>query len=312
MNYKEVKIRVDSQRLDLLILLLEQKGITGLVIQDPNEVDQLIHKSEPWHWDYIDESVLSQLQDEPCVTFYVGEEEPIEAMLEDFEDFDFQISLVNDQEWLHKWKDYFFPARVTQRIVVKPSWAEYEEKQGDIVIAIDPGTAFGTGTHATTKLCLRLLEQHVEENDTVLDVGAGTGILSIASAFLGCKKVLSVDIDPEAVASTLENVKINSVSDIVDVQCANLTEGLDFCADIVVSNLMADLVIMLSESVAKHLKGKSVYIAGGILSEKESLVRKALTDAGFIVESVIYEDDWCAIAAKYVAVAGGKEWIEME
>ena len=298
MKYNEIKIKTIPEKLDPLILLLEQKGMTGLVINDPCEIDQLMKQKEPWHWDYIDESVLSQLKGEPFVTLYVGEDEDLSDLLADMNDFDIKVSLVDDQDWLHKWKDYFFPARITQQIVVKPAWSEYEEEQGDIVIAIDPGMAFGTGTHPTTKLCLLLLEQYMEKGDIVLDVGSGTGILSVAAAFLGSRQVLSVDIDPEAVKSTFDNVKLNGVADIVDVQCADLTKGLDFSADIVVSNLMADLVIKLSESVAKHLKGKSVYIAGGILAEKEELVREALSESGFSVESVIYEEEWCAIAAR--------------
>lgn len=297
MKYKEIKIITVSEKLDSLIALLEQKGITGLVINDPREMDELMDKKETWHWDYIDESVLDELSSEPSVTFYAGEDSDLKDLLLALKDFDVQMTFVDDQDWLHKWKEYFVPSRISKQIVVKPSWAKYEEIEGDIVIAIDPGLAFGTGTHATTKLCLLLLEQYIEKGDLVLDVGSGTGILSVAAAFLGSSKVLSVDIDPEAVTSTAENIRINGVGHIVDVQCADLTKGLDFSADIVVSNLMADLVIILSESVAKHLKGKSVYIASGILVEKEELVRQALTDAGFSVDTVLYEGEWCAIAA---------------
>ena len=298
MKYKEIKVKATPETLDPLILLLEQKGIAGLVINDPEEIEQLMQKKEPWHWDYIDEHVLSQLKDEPFVTFYADENADLQDILPSIKDFDVQITLVDDQEWLHKWKEYFLPTRVTSQIVVKPAWSEYEEKQDDIVIAIDPGMAFGTGTHPTTKLCLLLLEEYMNKGDVVLDVGSGTGILSIAAAFLGSGKVLSVDLDPEAVKSSLNNVELNGVAGIVDVQYADLTEGLNFSADIVVSNLMADLVIRLSESVAGHLKGKAVYIAGGILSQKEPLVRDALVDAGFTVETVLYEEEWCAIAAR--------------
>lgn len=298
MKYKEIKVKTTPETLDPLILLLEQKGITGLVINDPGEIDALMEKKEPWHWDYIDECVLAQLKGDPFVTFYAGEDADLQDILTDLKDFDVQVNLVDDQDWLHKWKEYFLPTRVTRQIVVKPAWSEYEKKQDDIVIAIDPGMAFGTGTHPTTKLCLLLLEEYMNEGDFVLDVGSGTGILSIAAAFLGSRKVLSVDLDPEAVTSSFTNVQLNGLTDIIDVQCADLTEGLNFSADIVVSNLMADLVIRLSKSVAGHLKGEAVYIAGGILSQKEALVRKALIDAGFTVETVLYEEEWCAIAAR--------------
>ena len=298
MKYKEIKIQTVSEALDPLTLLLEQKGITGLVINDPRDAHQLMEKKEAWHWDYIDSQVLDRLCEGASLTFYTEEDADLTDILEELTDFEIQVSLVDDQDWLHKWKDYFFPARVTPQIVVKPAWAEYQKQENDIVIAIDPGMAFGTGTHPTTKLCLRLLEKYMDVGDLVLDVGSGTGILSVAAALLGSRHVLSVDLDPEAIKSTIENAKLNGVSELIDVRHADLTKGLNFSADIVVSNLMADLIILLSKDVAGHLKGKSVYIAGGILSEKEGLVRAALLEAGFCIESVIYEEEWCAIAAR--------------
>lgn len=298
MKYKEIKITTTLEKLDPLVLQLQQQGITGLVIHDPRDTDEFMKGKETWHWDYVDDDVLTELAAEPSVTFYAKEDEDIDPLLIGLAAPSIQISLVDDQDWLHKWKEYFVPARITPRIVVKPTWARYSADPGDIVIDIDPGMAFGTGTHPTTALCLRLLEMYIEPGDDVLDVGSGTGILSVAAALLGKGKVLALDLDPEAVSSTGLNALQNGVSDRVEARCADLTENVDFMADVVIANLMADLVVMLSKDVAKHLKGKSVYIVSGILKEKEDFVREALSRTGFKVLNVLYEEEWCAIASK--------------
>ncbi len=298
MKYKEIKVKTTIQQLDPFVLWLEQQGITGLIISDPREAAEFMAGKETWHWDYVDEDVLSGLTGSPSVTFYVKQEENIDHLLSEMAEYTLEVALVDDQDWLHKWKEYFVPARITPRIVVKPAWAAYSGNPEDIVIDIDPGMAFGTGTHATTTLCMRLLEMYMEPGDDVMDVGSGTGILSVAAAFLDAHKVLSLDLDPEAILSTRQNVLKNGVSDRVEVKCADLTKNVDFIADVVIANLMADLVVMLSKDVAKHLKGKSIYIASGILKEKENFVREALLSEGFEVLEVLYEDEWCAIASK--------------
>ena len=153
--------------------------------------------------------------------------------------------------------------------MIKPTWEEYERKGDELVIEIDPGMAFGTGTHPTTSLCVKLLERYIEpEKDVILDVGCGSGILAITSALLGAKGVLAVDIDPIAVSVSKENVELNHLSSKVRVLEGDLTKGLKEKADIVVANLMADLVIILSKDVPAHLKGKNIYISSGRSEER--------------------------------------------
>ena len=181
--------------------------------------------------------------------------------------------------------------------MVKPTWEEYAPEEKDLVIESDPGMAFGTGTHETTSMCIKLMEKYVKPGDMVLDVGCGSGILSVAASLLGAGNTLAVDIDPEAVKVASENVVLNGCSDRVAVMEGNLVEGIDFKAHVVAANLMADLVMMLSSHVALHLLPGGIYISSGILTEKEKIVSDAIVKCGFRIIEVIHDGMWCAIAA---------------
>ena len=190
------------------------------------------------------------------------------------------------------------PTKITPRFVVKPAWRTYEPAEGEDVITIDPGLAFGTGTHATTFLTLRLMEKYLQPGDDVLDVGSGSGILSIGAVKLGAGRVWAVDLFDDAVQSTKKNAALNGCEEKIEAFAGDLTKGLNVRADLICANLMADLVKMLSKDAAKHLKGRSIYISSGILDEKEEEVSSAIRDAGFDLLEVIHADGWCAIAAQ--------------
>ena len=169
------------------------------------------------------------------------------------------------------------------------------------MLELDPGMAFGTGSHETTSLCLKLLEEYLGEEPSdkkILDVGCGSGILSIAAALLGCGPVLGIDIDEDAVRVANENVRLNGVDDVVEITHGDLLQGVDFKADIVVANLMADLVAMLSESVTDHMEKGGVFISSGILTEKKEMVENALEKAGFEIKEIREDGEWCAIVAE--------------
>ena len=166
-----------------------------------------------------------------------------------------------------------------------------------LIIEIDPGMAFGTGTHETTSLCIKMLEKYQKKDDDVVDVGCGSGILSIAAALLGAKDVLGVDVDPIAVEVADENIVLNKVDKAARAQYGDLTKGIDYKADVVVANLMADLVMMLAEDVAKHMKEDAYFISSGILVEKEEIVSEHLIKLGFTIVEVVRDGGWCAIVA---------------
>ncbi len=298
MKYQEVRLHTSVDELDALILFLEGMGITGLVVNDPRELTELMEHKEAYHWDYIDESVIRELSVDPSITFYAAEGSITPSLLEDLEPFGIQVRTVDDEDWLHRWKDYFAPAPITGRFVVRPAWCDYDAAPGEYVIDMDPGMAFGTGTHATTRLCLMLMEKYLVPGARVLDIGTGTGILAIAAAMLGSDEVLALDIDPQAVDVARDNVLKNAVESRVRVDEADLTKGIDFRADIVVGNLMADLVIRLSRQVREHLTPKGVFISSGIIEGKEGAVREILESLGFQILDAFHEGEWWAIAAK--------------
>ncbi|MBQ9973020.1 MAG: 50S ribosomal protein L11 methyltransferase, partial [Firmicutes bacterium] len=166
------------------------------------------------------------------------------------------------------------------------------------VIEIDPGMAFGTGTHETTSLCLELIEKYIKEGDTLLDVGCGSGILAIAAGLLGASDVLGIEIDPVAVEIGNENVALNNLSDKIKVIYGDLTKGVDYKADIVAANLMADLVKMLSPSVPAHLREGGIYISSGILAVLAEEVSAVIEESGFEIVEIMVKGEWCAIAAR--------------
>ncbi|WP_206459048.1 50S ribosomal protein L11 methyltransferase [Anaerovorax sp. IOR16] len=318
MRYSEVRLYTNQMGLEVVSGILLSMGITDFVTEDPEDLKDFLDKKNSYEWDYVDESVLEISNVEPNLTFYVEYSESGNQILQEFKTsleemkkeakkdgmdygrLELSVKEVCDEDWKDNWKAYFKPAHITNRIVVKPTWENYEkENSSELVIEIDPGMAFGTGTHPTTTLCVRLLEKYIESpDDIVLDVGCGSGILSMAAALLGVQTVKGVEIDPIAVDVARENVKLNHLDSQIDVFHGDLTKGLDLKADIVVANLMADLVMLLSEDVSKHLKGKGIYISSGILIEKQNQVASAIRKCGFEILEILEEDDWCAIAAK--------------
>jgi len=323
MKYIEVKIKTSKSGIDPVLAALMNIGINDAMIDDPDEILAMIASPGPSEW--YDESQIPDLSMiEPAVTVFFADDEEgrsksndvrkaIEELAKsvaegrygaeaDLGELSVSAKVEDDVLWRDKWKEYFKPTKLSNNIVVKPTWCEYEPNEEDIVIEIDPGMAFGTGTHETTMLCIRMIEKYMHGGYKVLDVGSGSGILSIAAAKLGASDVLGIDIDEDAVRVSNENYELNGVSDRAKAIVGDLTVGVDYKANIVVANLLADIVMRLSKDTKRHLEEKGIFITSGILTEKSEAVEKCMIECGFeIVEKAIL-GEWCSIVAVNKAV----------
>ena len=323
MKYIEFKVHASRQGIEQVTAMYLRMGIDQVSIDDPADMEDILNKKNEYGWDYVDDDLKKGLDREPTISIYFEDTEENREKIQQLKlqvmmlkskeleglfgwDVDFgrlyaEDIIVDDADWKDKWKEYFKPVRITDRLVVKPTWEEYEPNDGEKVIQIDPGMAFGTGTHETTSLCLKLMEKYLgdePQDKEVLDVGCGSGILSIAAALLGCRSVTGVEIDEDAVRVAEENVELNGIGDRVEILQGDLTEGIESKADIIVANLMADLVMTLSKSAKEHLKDGGIFISSGILLEKKDIVSDAVKEAGFEIIEIAEDGEWCAIAAR--------------
>ena len=311
MKWTEVLIKVAPQAVEAVTDILYGLGAQGVAIDEPVDVQKL--REDELYWDYIDEKLLENDTEETKIMAYFSEEETnlpekiavIREKIRNLTEFGLSIgsgtvelSNVNQEDWESAWKQYFKPVHVTDRIVVKPEWEEYSPQEGEIVIEIDPGMAFGTGTHETTSMCINQIEKNLKEGDRVIDIGSGSGILSMAAVLLGAEKATGVDLDPVAVRVALENVELNNLQDKIDILHGNLTDVIREKADIVVANIMADIILILLEDVREFIKDDGLFISSGIIQEKRAAVEARLLEKNFSIVEVETKGEWCAITAQ--------------
>ena len=291
MNWTEVTIKTTTEAVEAISNILMEERCGGVMIEDPK--DFLFQKKNELDWDYVEEEVFNKSgQDGVLIKTYIPEERNVLELIEtvkariallpsfglDIGEGSVSLSNVNESDWANEWKKYYKPTKVGKKIVVKPSWEEYEKQEGDLIIELDPGMAFGTGTHETTSMCIRELENYVDETKTVFDIGCGSGILAIAAAQLGAKEVVAGDLDEVAVKVSKENCEINNVSDKVVVKHGSLFEVVDSKADVIVANIIADIIKILAKDVSKFLKDDGVFISSGIILAKIDEVCQALEE----------------------------------
>lgn len=230
--------------------------------------------------------------------------------------YEISFRLVDEEDWATAWKQYFKPIRVSEKLTIKPTWEEYEPAQGESIIELDPGMAFGTGTHPTTALCLQTLESVIKGDEEVIDVGTGSGILAIGAMKLGARRVLALDLDPVAVSSATENVRLNGLQDDVEVLESDLlgvlggkvvhavnerdarNTSVSLPVDLVVANILAEIILLFIDDVFAALKPNGVYIASGIYKNKETDVEEGMIRSGFVIVEKRRDEDWIAFVAR--------------
>lgn len=309
MKWHEIKITTTREAYDAISDMLVSIGAGGVAIEDPYDIRQEIQK--PNTLDYADDEFINNLGEDVIIkAYFPGDANMAElsglikeklAYIGSFLDVGqgyTGYSDVSDEDWANSWKKYYKPLRISERIVVKPSWEEYNAGPEDIVIELDPGMAFGTGTHETTKLCIQLLEKYLKPGDIALDVGCGTGILSIAAAKLDSGSITAVDVDDVAVRVTKENCVLNGVNGVVNAFTGELKDIETVKADIIIANIIADVIVGISKLVPDYLKTGGFFITSGIIKERKQDVVDTYMKLGFTCEAVEELGEWVAMVFK--------------
>ena len=304
MDWLEILITVPVDRLEEAEAIANMSVPYGIYVEDYSDLEE--GAWEIAHIDLIDEDLLKKDRATALIHIYFGEDENlIEAksyLEERFRavnmDFTIDTGCIKEESWRDNWKKFFKVTEIGEKLVIRPGWEEYNDAgSGRKVITIDPGAAFGTGTHATTRLCLELLEKHLK-GGSVLDIGTGSGILGIGAALLGADKVIGVDIDETAVKVANENAVINKVETSTEFIVGDLTDKISGKFDIVCANIVADVIIGLSSSVKDFMKDDAIFLCSGIIDMRANEVEAALRENGFTVLDHCVKDNWNAYAVK--------------
>jgi len=306
-NWTQIKVTCKVEYLDDVTSVMSMVT-NSLMIEDYSDAEREL---DGVYGDLIDEELLKKDKTVASVSAFLPADVSVSDQVAYIKErlsslgipFEIELDGVCEEEWADSWKKYYKPIKTGDRIVIVPVWENYEKGDGEIVVLMDPGMAFGTGTHETTRLCAALLEKHVKEGDRMLDVGCGSGILAICASKLGAKECFACDIDPVSVKIAAENAEINGTPNIVCRKSDLLSDvvmpegGFDICT----ANIVADVIIRLAPDIGRYLAPDAVLIVSGIITERRDETVKALEACGFEVFDDATENGWyCAALRKRV------------
>lgn len=320
MDWIEISVTTTSEGIEAVCGNLYQLGITGLQIEDEADFKDFLENNHQF-WDYVDDELIKEKEKATCIKAYVSNNASgnemllsIKQAMKALKEYDtdglfgtLEITLDNlsEEDWANNWKKYFHPMNVGNKILIKPEWEELTEKTDRIVFNINPGMTFGTGSHYTTQLCIEELESYVNEEKNVLDLGCGSGILSIISLMLGAGSALAVDIDPNCISIAHQNAERNGVcTDNYEVISGNILDDEELCNyicknkyDIVLANIVADVIISALPLVRRCIADDGAFITSGIIEDRVRDVKAALSENGFEVLKINQRKDWVSMVA---------------
>lgn len=310
MKWTEVKVETASEAVEAVSNVMMEAGAGGVAIEDALDVENF---ESDLFGEILDKEQFTHIKEGALVMAYFPETtflpEVVPFIKENImrlPDFglaigknELTVSEVAESDWAAAWKKYYHPVRVTRYLTIVPTWEKYEPKDdSEKIITLDPGMAFGTGTHPTTRLALQALETVLRGGETLLDVGTGSGVLSIASRYLGAESVYAYDLDDVAVASAKENMRLNPIAENVYVSANNLLTEVSVEADVIVANILADIIVLMIKDAYRLLKPNGTFIVSGIIHEKKTMILEQMSEAGFIADQVFQQGDWYAIILK--------------
>ncbi|HHU43608.1 MAG: 50S ribosomal protein L11 methyltransferase [Bacillota bacterium] len=298
--WKKITVTTDTQGSELTADAFFSIGLNGVEIQDKNDIKDIIKQKKMW--DYIDESLITSSPDFVKVSGFIAEENITEKLKELKEilklygiNGDITITDINDDTWYENWKKFYTPI-VAGSFVITPEWLEYENKDNLIEIKIDPGMAFGTGEHETTRMCLELMSELNFHNKSVIDIGCGSGILGIAALKKGAKSCYMSDIDSVAVKAAKANAKLNNIN--AQIELADIFKKKDIKADIILANLTADLLIKLYKDIRNYIEKGGIAILSGIINDRTQETLTAYLSQGFSLIRKLSLGEWTAFSAE--------------
>jgi ribosomal protein L11 methyltransferase len=319
MLWNEITIHTTEEAIEMISNFLHEAGAGGVSIEESGSLNKPRDTS---YGQWYDRPLNDIPEGQAIIKGYFAEEvdmdsirSQIEPRVKELRTFDidpgevqYELKTVDEDDWANAWKQYFKPLRVSDRLTIKPTWEDYEPaSEEEKIIELDPGMAFGTGTHPTTSLCLRTLESVIKGGEEVIDVGTGSGILAIGAVKLGAKHVLALDLDPVAVSSARENTRLNGLEERITIKESDLlsvlnasdpTLGIQLPVKLVVANILAEIILLFIDDVYKALEPGGIYIASGIWKNKEEVVETALKAAGFEIAEISRDEDWLAFVAR--------------
>ncbi len=304
MNWTEISIKVETRYTEQAEAIANMAVPYGIYIEDYSD---LIEQSwEIAHVDLIEQELLDRDRKFSIIHIYISEEDNAAEAAEYLKEllnasrvpFELVSDVVNDSTWADGWKKFFKCTEIGEKLVIRPSWEEYENTNNRKVLSIDPGAAFGTGTHATTSLCLQILEKHIGSESTVLDIGCGSGILAIAGILLGASKAVGVDIDAQSVKVAKENAVINNVTDKIDFLLGDLADKITDKYSVVCANIVADVILKLLENVSDFMEKDAILVTSGIINIRKDDVLKGFERFGFKIIEEHTKENWYAFVCK--------------
>ncbi|MGH1865067.1 50S ribosomal protein L11 methyltransferase [Enterococcus durans] len=310
MKWNEVKVETASEAVEAVANILMEAGASGVAIEDALDIENF---QSDQYGEILNKEDFTYLKEGAIVmayfpeTIFLPEIVPfIKERVTRLPEYGLAIgknsvtaSEVEESNWATAWKKYYHPVRITRMLTIVPSWENYQTNDPlEKIITLDPGMAFGTGTHPTTSLTLQALETVLRGGETVLDVGTGSGVLSIASKYLGAKDVYAYDLDEVAVRSAKENMDMNEVAKDVHVAANDLLKGIEIESDVIVANILADIILLMIPDAWRLLKQTGSLIVSGIIEDKKQMVIDAMEKQGFVVEQIFQQKDWYAIILK--------------